>query len=129
MGACLATEKAARGMVIGTHGSTYGGNPLACAAGQAVLDVVLEEGFLDQVKTTGERLRGALEQLIPNHDHLFDSVRGDGVLLGLKINSDRLVFVAHLRATPDRKSIVSGKKVSVRVDPGRGRPHKNKKKT
>ena len=88
MGACLATEKAARGMVIDTHGSTYGGNPLACAAGQAVLDVVLEDGFLDQVKATGERLRGALEQLIPNHDHLFDSVRGVGLMLGLKLTSD-----------------------------------------
>src|SRR3546814_7902600 len=64
LGACLATEKAARGMVIGTHGSTYGGNPLAMAAGQAVFDVILEDGFLDQVKATGERLRGALAQLI-----------------------------------------------------------------
>src|SRR3546814_16088646 len=78
LGACLATEKAARGMVIGTHGSTYGGNPLAMAAGQAVFDVILEDGFLDQVKATGERLRGALEQLIPNHDGLFDSVREIG---------------------------------------------------
>src|SRR3546814_258032 len=102
MGACLATEKAARGMVIGTHGSTYGGNPLACAAGQAVLDVVLEEGFLDQVKTTGERLRGALEQLIPNHDHLFDSVRGVGLMLGPKPNSASRAFV-------DRKRVVGGK--------------------
>src|SRR3546814_10952285 len=87
-------------MVIGTHGSTYGGNPLACAAGQAVLDVVLEEGFLDQVKTTGERLRGALEQLIPHHAHLFDSVRGVGLMLGLKPHSASRTLVAHLRDTP-----------------------------
>jgi acetylornithine/N-succinyldiaminopimelate aminotransferase len=116
MGATLATEKAARGMVIGTHGSTYGGNPLACAAGQAVLDVVLEEGFLDQVKTTGERLRGALEQLIPNHDHLFDSVRGVGLMLGLKLSSDSRAFVAHLRDNHGLLTVAAGENV-VRVLP------------
>ncbi|MBR0553693.1 aspartate aminotransferase family protein [Stakelama marina] len=85
LGACLATEKAAKGMVFGTHGSTYGGNPLAMAAGEAVLDVMLEDGFLDHVKAMGERLRSTLEQMIPNHDHLFDSVRGKGLMLGLKL--------------------------------------------
>jgi acetylornithine/N-succinyldiaminopimelate aminotransferase len=97
MGACLATEKAAAGMVVGTHGSTYGGNPLACAAGQAVLDVVANDEFLEHVRRMGERLRGALEQLIPNHDHLFDSVRGLGLLLGLKLKSDSRAFVNYLR--------------------------------
>jgi acetylornithine/N-succinyldiaminopimelate aminotransferase len=97
MGACLATENAAKGMVIGTHGSTYGGNPLAMAAGQAVLDIILEPGFLDSVKTTGDRLRGALEQLIPNHDDLFDSVRGMGLMLGVKLKTDPRAFVAHCR--------------------------------
>ncbi|MBU1253633.1 MAG: aspartate aminotransferase family protein, partial [Alphaproteobacteria bacterium] len=67
LGACLATEEAAKGMVIGTHGSTYGGNPLAMAAGEAVLDVILEDGFLDNVTRMGERLRSSLEQMIPNH--------------------------------------------------------------
>jgi acetylornithine/N-succinyldiaminopimelate aminotransferase len=65
LGACLATEEAAKGMVIGTHGSTYGGNPLAMAAGQAILDVMLEPGFFDHVAAMGERLRGAFEQLHP----------------------------------------------------------------
>jgi acetylornithine/N-succinyldiaminopimelate aminotransferase len=97
MGACLATEKAATGMVVGTHGSTYGGNPLACAAGQAVLDVVLEEGFLDHVTRMGDRLRGALEQMIPNHDHLFESVRGLGLMLGIRMKSDSRAFVGYLR--------------------------------
>jgi acetylornithine/N-succinyldiaminopimelate aminotransferase len=97
MGACLATEKAAKGMVFGTHGSTYGGNPLAMAAGQAVFDVILEPGFLDTVKATGERLRSTLEQLIPNHDHLFESVRGKGLMLGVKMKSDSRAFVAHAR--------------------------------
>jgi acetylornithine/N-succinyldiaminopimelate aminotransferase len=97
LGACLATEDAAKGMVIGTHGSTYGGNPLAMAAGQAVLDIILEPGFLDNVTTTGDRLRGALEQLIPNHDTLFDSVRGMGLMLGVKLKTDPRAFVAHCR--------------------------------
>ncbi len=97
MGACLATEKAAAGMVVGTHGSTFGGNPLAMAAGQAVLDVVTEPGFLEQVTGKGERLRGALEQMIPNHDHLFESVRGMGLMLGVRLKTDSRAFVAYLR--------------------------------
>lgn len=97
VGACLATERAAAGMVIGTHGSTYGGNPLAMAACMAVLDVVTEESFLAQVRESGERLRAALEQMIPNHDDLFDSVRGLGLMLGLKLKTDSRAFVAHAR--------------------------------
>jgi acetylornithine/N-succinyldiaminopimelate aminotransferase len=97
MGACLATEKAAAGMVVGTHGSTFGGNPLAMAAGQAVLDIVANEEFLAHVTRMGERLRGALEQMIPNHDHLFESVRGLGLMLGLKMKTDSRAFVNYLR--------------------------------
>ncbi|MFC7498208.1 aspartate aminotransferase family protein [Enterovirga sp. GCM10030262] len=97
MGACLATEKAASGMVIGTHGSTYGGNPLACAAGQAVFDIVANDEFLERVTRMGERLRGALEQMIPNHDHLFESVRGLGLMLGVKMKTDSRAFVSYLR--------------------------------
>jgi acetylornithine/N-succinyldiaminopimelate aminotransferase len=97
LGACLATEKAASGMVAGTHGSTYGGNPLAMAAGQAVLDVIDDPVFLDHVTRMGARLRGALEQLIPNHDDLFESVRGFGLLIGLKMKTDSRPFVGHLR--------------------------------
>jgi acetylornithine/N-succinyldiaminopimelate aminotransferase len=97
IGACLATEKAASGMTIGTHGSTFGGNPLAMAAGQAVLDVVANDEFLERVARMGDRLRGALEQMIPNHDHLFESVRGLGLMLGVKMKTDSRAFVAHLR--------------------------------
>lgn len=97
LGACLATEKAAAGMTFGTHGSTYGGNPLAMAAGQAVLDVVHNDAFLIHVARMGERLRAALEQMIPNHDHLFESVRGLGLMIGIKMKSDSRAFVAHLR--------------------------------
>lgn len=97
VGACLATEKAAQGMTFGTHGSTYGGNPLAMAAVNAILDIVPEPAFLAEVRSKGERLRQALEQMIPNHD-LFDSVRGLGLMLGLRINGDSRAFVGHLRS-------------------------------
>jgi acetylornithine/N-succinyldiaminopimelate aminotransferase len=97
MGACLATEKAAAGMVIGTHGSTYGGNPLAMAAGQAVFDVVANDEFLAEVRQKGERLRSALEQMIPNHDHIFESVRGVGLMLGIRMKTDSRAFVNYLR--------------------------------
>jgi acetylornithine/N-succinyldiaminopimelate aminotransferase len=97
LGACLATEEAAKGMVAGTHGSTYGGNPLAMAAGNAIMDVVANEPFLENVRAMGNRLRSGLEQMIPNHDHLFESVRGVGLMLGLKLKTDPRAFVAHLR--------------------------------
>ena len=84
-------------MVIGTHGSTYGGNPLAMAAGQAVFDIVANDEFLANVRAKGERLRSALEQMIPNHDHLFESVRGVGLMLGVKMKTDSRAFVNYLR--------------------------------
>jgi acetylornithine/N-succinyldiaminopimelate aminotransferase len=67
------------------------------AAGQAVLDVVAEPEFLERVTRMGERLRGALEQMIPNHDHLFESVRGLGLMLGIKMKTDSRAFVTYLR--------------------------------
>ncbi len=115
-GACLATEDAAKGMVFGTHGSTYGGNPLAMAAGQAVLDVMLEPGFFAHVKVMGDRLRSSLEQMIPNHDHLFQEVRGMGLMLGLKLKSDSRRFVAHLRDHHNLLTVAAGDNV-VRVLP------------
>ncbi len=116
LGACLASEKAAVGMVAGTHGSTYGGNPLAVAAGQAVLDVMLEPDFLDGVKQKGERLRGALEQLIPNHDTIFESVRGMGLMLGLRLKFESRDFVAHLRDNHQLLTVSAGDNV-VRILP------------
>ena len=114
MGACLATEKAARGMGIGTHGSTYGGNPLAMAAGEAVLDVVDNPEFLEHVRNMGERLRGALEQLIPNHDAIFESVRGKGLMLGLKLKpaAEARNFVAHLRDHHGLLTVAAGENVA-----------------
>ena len=88
LGACLATEKGARGMVIGTHGSTYGGNPLAMAAGEAVLDAITAPGFLEHVQAMGERLRTSLQQMIGNHPDKFESVRGMGLMLGVKMTPE-----------------------------------------
>jgi acetylornithine/N-succinyldiaminopimelate aminotransferase len=116
LGACLATEEAAKGMVIGTHGSTYGGNPLAMAAGEAVLDVIQEPGFLDNVRRMSERLVQALEQLIPNHDHLFDSVRGRGLMLGLRLKCESREFVGHLRDNHGLLTVSAGDNV-VRILP------------
>ncbi len=84
MGAFLATEKAAQGMVAGTHGSTFGGNPLAMAVGNAVLDVLLEPGFLDKVQRMAARLLERLQFVQKKHPHVYSEVRGHGLLLGIK---------------------------------------------
>ncbi|MFM6933409.1 MAG: aspartate aminotransferase family protein [Novosphingobium sp.] len=97
LGACLATEKAASGMIFGTHGSTYGGNPLAMAAGEAVLDVVANDRFLEQVAAMGDKLRAGLEQFIGNYPDLFEEVRGKGLMLGVKMKVEPRGFVGHLR--------------------------------
>lgn len=84
LGACLATEKAAQGMVAGTHGSTYGGNPLACAVGSAVMDEVTSDGFLDHVAAVSGHLRQKLEGLVAEHPDVFELVRGSGLMIGVK---------------------------------------------
>ena len=84
LGAILATEALARPMVPGTHGTTYGGNPLACTAGNAVLDIVLSDGFLDAVVARGQQLREGLEGVVADFPELYLEVRGAGLLLGLK---------------------------------------------
>ena len=116
MGACLATEKAARGMVAGTHGSTYGGNPLAMAAGEAVLDVVANEAFLSDVRAKGERLRGRIEQFIGNYPDLFIGVRGRGLMLGLMMKIEPRPFVAHMRDNHQLLTVSAGDN-TVRVIP------------
>lgn len=108
IGACLATEKAARGMVIGTHGSTYGGNPLAMAAAEAVLDAVANDEFLTQVRATSERLRSRLEQFIGNYPDLFELVRGKGLMLGMKMKFETRGFVAHLRDNHHLLTVAAG---------------------
>ena len=108
LGACLATEAAARGMGIGAHGSTYGGNPLAMAAGQAVWDVVANDAFLARVIEMGERLRSRLEQFIGNYPDLFKGVRGKGLMLGLMMTHETRPFVAHLRDNHGLLTVAAG---------------------
>jgi acetylornithine/N-succinyldiaminopimelate aminotransferase len=84
VGACLATEKAASGMTAGTHGSTFGGNPLAMAVGNAVLDIVLAPGFLEHVQEIAGIFRTKLEELIAAYPKVFAELRGKGLLSGLK---------------------------------------------
>ena len=84
LGAVLATEDAASGMTAGTHGSTYGGNPLACAVGGAVMDIVADDAFLAEVNRKASSMRQKLEGLVASHPDVFESVRGTGLMLGLK---------------------------------------------
>ena len=91
LGAVLATECAAVGMGAGTHGSTYGGNPLACAVGAAVVEIISDDAFLAEVARKGALFRQGLEGLVASHPTVFESVRGQGLILGLKcraVNSD-----------------------------------------
>ncbi|MGC1271487.1 MAG: aspartate aminotransferase family protein [Croceibacterium sp.] len=108
LGACLATEKAARGMVFGTHGSTYGGNPLAMAAGNAVLDAVATEEFLASVTEKGERIRSRLEQFMGNYPDLFEGVRGKGLMLGLRMKGEPRPFMVHLRDNHQLLTVAAG---------------------
>jgi acetylornithine/N-succinyldiaminopimelate aminotransferase len=84
LGACLATAEAAKGMTAGTHGSTFGGNPLAMAVGQAVLDVVLADGFLEHVRRMGLYFKQRLAGVVDAHPDLVDEVRGEGLLIGVR---------------------------------------------
>jgi acetylornithine/N-succinyldiaminopimelate aminotransferase len=84
LGAVLATEDAGKCMIAGTHGSTYGGNPLACAVGCAVMDIVADPDFLQSVRARGGLMRQRLEALVASHPDVFDEVRGTGLMLGLK---------------------------------------------
>ena len=84
IGACLTTEEVGSSMVVGTHGSTFGGNPLATAVGNAVMDLLLEDGTLENVIEKGKYLSGELERLKIEHNDLLDSVHGLGLMIGVK---------------------------------------------
>jgi acetylornithine/N-succinyldiaminopimelate aminotransferase len=84
LGAVLATERAALGMTPGSHGSTYGGNPLACAVGAKVTEIVSDPAFLAEVARKGALFRQGLESLVARHAQVFEAVRGEGLMLGLK---------------------------------------------
>lgn len=100
MGACLATAEAAKGMTAGVHGTTFGGNPLAMAVGNAVLDVVLEEGFLEHVSKAGLLLRQRLAEIQDRFPDVVEEIRGEGLMLGIKTKAavSPAEFVGALRA-------------------------------
>lgn len=97
IGACLATHDAAVGMVAGSHGSTFGGNPLATAVGNAVLDIVLDQKFLDQVKQKSLLLKQKLASLVDTYPAIFEQIRGEGLMLGLKLKIEPKDFVTAAR--------------------------------
>ncbi len=98
MGACLATREAAKGMAVGSHGTTFGGNPLAMAVGNAVLDVVLEPGFLDHVQRVGLAFKQRLAELQDRHPSVIAEIRGDGLMIGLRCAVPNGDLVAAARA-------------------------------
>ncbi|MCQ8242373.1 aspartate aminotransferase family protein [Rhizosaccharibacter radicis] len=103
LGAILATEAVAAPLTPGSHGTTFGGNPLACTAGNAVLDVLLQPGFLAGVERKGQKLREALDALAARHPAVLDGVRGQGLMLGLRSR----VPVAELQAAAMREEMLT----------------------
>ena len=97
LGAFLATREAGKGMVVGTHGTTYGGNPLATACGNAVLDVILEDGFLERVAHTGLLMKQRLAQLQDAHPRVIAEVRGEGLFLGIRLHTPNGEFAVAAR--------------------------------
>jgi len=111
LGACLASERAAAGMTAGSHGTTFGGNPLACAVGCAVMDVVTGEGFLDDVNRVAGHLRQGLEGLVASHPDVFESVRGEGLMVGLKCKAANMDVInagyeAHVLTVPAGDNVI-----------------------
>ncbi len=98
VGACLATTEAAKGMTAGTHGSTFGGNPLAMAVGNAVLDVVLEPEFIEHVRKISLLLKQRLAEIKDRHASVIAEVRGEGLLIGLRVIPPAGTLVDELRA-------------------------------
>jgi acetylornithine/N-succinyldiaminopimelate aminotransferase len=105
VGACLATAEAAKGMTPGTHGTTFGGNPLAMAVGEAVMEIVLEPGFLDHVRRMGLYFKQRLASVVDTHPDVVSEVRGEGLLLGIRSLKPVPEVVAALR---DEGLLVAG---------------------
>ena len=111
LGAVLATEKAAAGMVAGSHGSTYGGNPLACAVGAKVMEIIADDAFLAGVSQRAALFRQGLESLVARHPAVYDSVRGQGLILGLKCRALNTAVVKanyaqHLLTVPAADNVI-----------------------
>ncbi|MDE3028591.1 MAG: aspartate aminotransferase family protein [Paracoccaceae bacterium] len=111
LGAVLATENAASGMTAGTHGSTYGGNPLACAVGARVMEIVADDAFLAEVNRKAALFRQGLESLVASHPKVFEAVRGQGFMLGLKCvapNTDivKAGYAKHVITVPAADNVI-----------------------
>ena len=111
LGAVLATEDTAQGMVAGTHGSTYGGNPLACAVGAKVMEIISDDAFLAEVNRKAALFRQGLESLVASHPNLFEAVRGEGLILGLKCkatNTDivKAGYAQHILTVPAADNVI-----------------------
>jgi acetylornithine/N-succinyldiaminopimelate aminotransferase len=111
LGAVLASEEAASGMVAGTHGSTYGGNPLACAVGAKVMEIVADDAFLAEVSRKSALFAQGLEALVASHPSLFEAVRGEGLILGLKckaLNTDivKAAYAQNLLTVPAADNVI-----------------------
>ena len=96
VGACLVNKKAGSGMKPGNHGSTFGGNPLAMSVGNAVLDIILEKGFLENVVKIGKYFEAQLLKLKEKYPSVIEEVRGKGLLRGIKLKSDNATFLNEL---------------------------------
>jgi acetylornithine/N-succinyldiaminopimelate aminotransferase len=111
VGACLATAEAAQGMVVGSHGSTYGGNPLGCAVGAKVVEIIADDAFLSDVSRRAAQFRQGLEGLVAAHPQVFAAVRGQGLMLGLKCsatNTDvvKAAYGQHLLTVPAADNVI-----------------------
>ncbi|MDN5786129.1 aspartate aminotransferase family protein [Pseudorhodobacter sp.] len=111
LGAVLATENAASGMIAGSHGSTYGGNPLGCAVGAKVLEIIADPAFMAEVNRKAALFRQGLESLVASHPDIYEAVRGEGLMLGLKcaaVNSDvvKANYAQNLLTVPAADNVI-----------------------
>lgn len=111
LGACLATQEAAESMVPGTHGTTFGGNPLAMSVGNAVLDVMLEDGFLDNVQDVALIMAQGLAELTDTFPNHIEEIRGQGLMIGIKCKTPNLELInamkqEHFLAVPAGDNVV-----------------------
>ena len=96
LGACLVNKKAAKGMTLGTHGSTFGGNPLAMAIGNSVLDILFEKDFFKKVKQKGDYFDSELNKIKNKYPKIISEVRGEGLMKGIKVLVDNIKFIKNL---------------------------------
>ncbi len=115
IGACLATEKVAKGMTPGTHGSTYGGNPLACAVATVAVSNILKPEFLEDVRQKGNYFKMELKSLVKKYPHHLEEVRGEGLMLGLKCSSKNLNLIEECRK--EKLLVVAGGENTIRILP------------